>query len=207
MEITFLEYVKGLWDLLENKATKFSRFVIRDLGIGKYPQVLSIEIVDDLIKIKCKNSLPESVFKKLLNLYKCSDYEIALYIFGKGRKEIRKRVTVDVDPISLRKELILPEEELKEEEIETKFFKLHSKGEELTLEMKNREEVKQIFLKLAKEIFPFLRIPTFANSIVANILLEIKNDLHGLKEGEIKIALKLNNNPFGMKLGSFKIQT
>lgn len=207
MEMTCLEYVKGLLDLLEGKDTLFSKRIVKDLEIGQYPQVLSIEMVDDLIKIRCKNPWPESIFKKLLEIYKCKEYEITFSVFGKGKREISKRVSIDVDPISLREELLFPEEELKGESIKTKFFELDAKGEELTVKVKNREEVKPLFLKLARELFPFLRVPTFATSVKANILIDVKNDLYGLKEGEIKFALKLNNNPFGIKVANFKIQT
>jgi len=207
MEITCLEYVRGLLDLLESKSTPFSKEVVKNLGIGQHPQLLAIELADDLIKIRCKNTRPESIFKKLLGIYKCKEYEITFYVFGKGKREISKKVTIDVNPIVLKNELLFPEEELKEEKIKTKFFELHSRGEELILKLRDRSEVKAVFLRLAKELFPFLRIPTFANSIRANILIEIKNEINGLKEGEIKFAVKLNNNPFGIKVANFRIQT
>ncbi|MCW1301422.1 MAG: hypothetical protein QW507_01340 [Candidatus Nanoarchaeia archaeon] len=205
MEITCLEHVKGIWDLLENKRSEFSLNILKGLEIGKYAERLGIELDGNIIQIKCKNSSPESLFKLLLNFYKINSYELTLSLFSKGRREIVKRVSVDVDPIMLKHELILEGEELRAQKISTAYFDINSEKDLINISVKRKEDVRRIFLELAKEFFPFLRVPTFTTSIKADIIIEIVNKFGDVREGNIKVAFKLNNSPFGVKVGNFSI--
>lgn len=205
MEITCLEHVNGIWDLLANRRSEFSLNLIKGLEIGKYSEKLGMELEGNVIRIRCKNSSPESVFKLLLGFYRINSYELTLTLFSKGRREIVKRVSVDVDPLLLKHELILEGEELRAEKISTAYFEIGSEKDLISISVKRKEDVQRIFLELAKKFFPFLKVPAFTTSIKADVIIEIVNKFGEVREGNIKVAFKLNNSPFGVKVGSFSI--
>jgi len=105
----------------------------------------------------------------------------------------------------LKHELILEGEELRAQKISTAYFDINSEKDFINISVKRKEDVRRIFLELAKEFFPFLRVPTFTTSIKADIIIEIVNKFGDVREGNIKVAFKLNNSPFVVKVGNFSI--
>ena len=215
MEIEVLEFGKAIKDILNNEISEEAKKVISNFNIGEYSKKINIEKVGNQIRISGDFKFSPSLFTVILHrVFPVKEYEILMKGTEMGvEKEINKKVTINVIPISIERELKEIElEKTNEVKISTeKFDVIHNcYMNKLFINLKDETDTNTAFSFVSNILFPFIKVRERNNAVNVNYTFNVKRiskvgGAKGKKEGVLKCAIKLDNKNIGIKTKNFFI--